>query len=81
MATGVAEESGRRGSNSLPIAWKAIALPNELLPQNKNSSLSSCVSPIQSLTPEAKEKVLPFTELGLILGSSRHSSLASLTRN
>ena len=24
--------SGRRGSNSPPIAWKAIALPNELLP-------------------------------------------------
>jgi hypothetical protein len=26
--------SGRRGSNSPPIAWKAIALPNELLPQS-----------------------------------------------
>ena len=25
--------SGRRGSNPPPIAWKAIALPNELLPQ------------------------------------------------
>ena len=25
-------KSGRRGSNSPPIAWKAIALPNELLP-------------------------------------------------
>ena len=25
--------SGRRGSNSPPIAWKAIALPNELLPR------------------------------------------------
>ena len=24
--------SGRRGSNPPPIAWKAIALPNELLP-------------------------------------------------
>src|SRR6188474_1465769 len=24
--------SGRRGSNSLPSAWKADALPNELLP-------------------------------------------------
>jgi hypothetical protein len=24
--------SGRRGSNSRPIAWKAIALPTELLP-------------------------------------------------
>lgn len=29
--------SGRRGSNSPPIAWKAIALPNELLPH-----LSAC---------------------------------------
>ena len=26
--------SGRRGSNPRPIAWKAIALPTELLPQN-----------------------------------------------
>ena len=25
-------QSGRRGSNPPPIAWKAIALPNELLP-------------------------------------------------
>ena len=27
--------SGRRGSNPRPIAWKAIALPTELLPQLK----------------------------------------------
>ena len=27
--------SGRRGSNPPPIAWKAIALPNELLPRVK----------------------------------------------
>jgi hypothetical protein len=27
--------SGRPGSNWPPIAWKAIALPNELLPLNK----------------------------------------------
>ncbi len=25
--------SGRRGSNSRPTAWKAVALPAELLPQ------------------------------------------------
>ena len=25
--------SGRRGSNSRPTAWKAVALPTELLPQ------------------------------------------------
>jgi len=30
--------SGRRGSNSPPIAWKAIALPNELLPLKKKIS-------------------------------------------
>ena len=29
--------SGRRGSNSRPIAWKAIALPTELLPLLKTS--------------------------------------------
>src|SRR5687767_12748372 len=27
-----AQKSGRRGSNPRPIAWKAIALPTELLP-------------------------------------------------
>ena len=26
-------KSGRRVSNPLPTAWKAVALPNELLPQ------------------------------------------------
>ena len=25
--------SGKRGSNPPPTAWKAVALPNELLPQ------------------------------------------------
>ena len=29
--------SGRPGSNWPPIAWKAIALPNELLPHKKSS--------------------------------------------
>lgn len=37
--------SGRRGSNSRPIAWKAIALPTELLPLKmwgeKDSNLRS----------------------------------------
>ena len=32
--------SGRRGSNSPPIAWKAIALPNELLPLLNNVLIS-----------------------------------------
>ncbi len=32
IAYGVLKMSGRRGSNSRPIAWKAIALPAELLP-------------------------------------------------
>ena len=27
------DASGRRGSNSRPTAWKAVALPTELLPQ------------------------------------------------
>ena len=36
--------SGRRGSNPPPIAWKAIALPNELLPHFniKNNPHSFC---------------------------------------
>ena len=33
-------QSGRRGSNSPPIAWKAIALPNELLPQISTGTLA-----------------------------------------
>ena len=38
-------KSGRRGSNSPPIAWKAIALPNELLPQF-NLIIWKCAAPI-----------------------------------
>ena len=34
-------KSGRRGSNSPPIAWKAIALPNELLPLTQFESVKS----------------------------------------
>src|SRR5688500_2580580 len=30
-------QSGRPGSNRPPIAWKAIALPNELLPLDRRS--------------------------------------------
>ncbi len=33
LLAAVAALSGRRGSNPRPIAWKAIALPTELLPQ------------------------------------------------
>jgi hypothetical protein len=28
-------QSGRRDSNPLPTAWEAVALPGELLPQNR----------------------------------------------
>ena len=34
-------KSGRRGSNSPPIAWKAIALPNELLPLKQFENIKS----------------------------------------
>ena len=33
--------SGRRGSNPRPIAWKAIALPTELLPHNSGKKLTN----------------------------------------
>ena len=36
--------SGRRGSNSRPIAWKAIALPTELLPLFSFTLRNSCLS-------------------------------------
>ena len=32
--------SGRRGSNPRPIAWKAIALPTELLPLLSSAALA-----------------------------------------
>ena len=38
--------SGRRGSNPPPIAWKAIALPNELLPLNLQSIIKQAVTAI-----------------------------------
>ena len=34
------EKSGRRGSNSRHSAWKADALPTELLPQKKNKNMT-----------------------------------------
>ena len=49
--------SGRRGSNSRPIAWKAIALPTELLPhfqlritnyQLQTLAFEICNSPIRN---------------------------------
>src|SRR5690606_3644738 len=36
--------SGRRGSNSRPIAWKAIALPTELLPPLRSQSRKKLLS-------------------------------------
>ena len=33
--------SGRRGSNSRHSAWKADALPTELLPQKKSNKINS----------------------------------------
>ena len=35
------KKSGRRGSNPRPTAWKAVALPTELLPLLVNSNLIS----------------------------------------
>ena len=46
------EQSGRRGSNSPPIAWKAIALPNELLPLLSPDVLSTKVIIFYSSIPE-----------------------------
>ena len=37
LAQGLKHLSGRRGSNSRHSAWKADALPTELLPQKKNN--------------------------------------------
>ena len=47
-------ESGRRVSNPLPTAWKAVALPNELLPlffewERKDSNLRRLRQQIYSL--------------------------------
>ena len=49
--------SGKRGSNPPPTAWKAVALPNELLPQRfkkewerKDSNLRRLSQQIYSLS-------------------------------
>ncbi len=41
--------SGKRGSNSRPIAWKAIALPTELLPLVLRSLADEGLAPIAKL--------------------------------
>ena len=37
-------QSGKRGSNSRPSAWKADALPTELLPLEKKSARNSSLA-------------------------------------
>ena len=48
--------SGRPGSNRPPIAWKAIALPNELLPHLRKELLSF----IQSHATQTSYYFIPF---------------------
>ena len=56
--------SGRRGSNSRPTAWKAVALPTELLPQfGKNLHVLVGVSGLEPLNP--KERIYSPPQLPL----------------
>ena len=67
--------SGRRGSNSRPTAWKAVALPTELLPQfGKNLHVLVGVSGLEPLNP--KERIysppqLPLCDTPLFISFKR----------
>ena len=59
--------SGRRGSNSRPIAWKAIALPTELLPLlllwgEKDSNLRSLATTELQSVPFGHSGISPKKE-------------------
>ena len=50
--------SGRPGSNWPPIAWKAIALPNELLPHDRSTSnLKELVIAFDTITSCGQSRV------------------------
>ena len=58
--------SGRRGSNPRPIAWKAIALPAELLPQliwwgEKDSNFRSHKTTDLQSAPFGRSGITPFS--------------------
>ena len=46
-------KSGRRGSNSRPLAWKANALSTELLPQKQTASEQLIIVLIRRLQPRS----------------------------
>ena len=62
--------SGKRGSNPPPTAWKAVALPNELLPQRrkkwerKDSNLRRLSQQIYSLSHLTALELSHFVFLG-----------------
>ena len=66
--------SGKRGSNPPPTAWKAVALPNELLPrvkkewERKDSNLRRLSQQIYSLSHltalELSQRFYYFVPLG-----------------
>ena len=43
--------SGRRGSNPRPTAWKAVALPTELLPRRKTATIAAPLQMKRSTNP------------------------------
>ena len=56
------DASGRRGSNSRPTAWKAVALPTELLPRFRYKSVVGA-SGLEPLNP--KERIYSPPQLPL----------------
>jgi hypothetical protein len=76
--------SGRRGSNSRPIAWKAIALPTELLPLLIQQTIKSAVylwgeqdSNLRSITTTELQSV-PFGRSGISPKIYNQTNLFSL---
>ena len=59
-------QSGRRGSNPRPTAWKAVALPTELLPHYILLLFNSGESRIRTYVAEAADlQSAPFDRSGI----------------
>ena len=81
-------KSGRRGSNPRPIAWKAIALPTELLPLTKCHHAAFIWSEVwgsnpswQLLPADLQSAVPPLEQTSVVTQSSLSFRLGGLFRH
>jgi hypothetical protein len=68
-------KSGRRGSNPRPTAWKAVALPTELLPRNnwKEFIWEILKLRMQAQFPNPLSRILKFKELWARMDSNHRT--------